>query len=265
MNPGYGLAEATLAVTVKPRHVPPVIRTVAAAALAAGRIEAPQRDERVRQLVSSGAFHGDTDIAIADPAACTRCAPGRIGEIWVTGNGIPVGYWNHPELSAQTFNAALAGDARRWMRTGDLGFVDEAGNLFITGRLKDIVIVAGRNHYPQDIEETVEQADPALRPHSCAAFAEDDGGRERLIIVAELRRDRIAGADTASLAQIVMRRVTQEHEIAVDEVVFLHPGQVPMTTSGKIQRGACQAMLRDEQFRIVARVRRDAPETPHVG
>lgn len=258
MNPGYGLAEATLAVAVKPRHIPPVIHTVSADALAEGRVAAPMERDRSRSLVSSGRAQGDTDIRIVDPATRRCCAPDRTGEIWITGAGIPAGYWNHRELSAETFNVSLAGDARPWMRTGDLGFLDDSGNLFVTGRLKDIIIIAGGNHYPQDIEETVETSDAALRQHACAAFAEDDGGAERLVILAELRRDRIAGTDTANLAQLIMRRVTQEHEIAVDELVLLHPGQLPMTTSGKVQRRASQAMLRAAQFRVIEHIHRAA-------
>jgi acyl-CoA synthetase (AMP-forming)/AMP-acid ligase II len=258
LHPGYGLAEATLAVAVKRRHTPPVVRAVSAEALGEGRVRAALPGRSSRSLVSSGVFHGDTDIRIVDPASRTRCARERIGEVWIAGDGIPAGYWNNTELSTETFNVALPGDARRWMRTGDLGFVDDAGNLFITGRLKDIIIVAGRNHYPQDIEETVESADTALRPHSCAAFAEDDDRGERLIIVAELRRERIGKVDPVGLAQRIMRHVAQHHEIAVDEVVLVHPGAVPMTTSGKVQRAACRTMLRGGAFRLVARVRRDA-------
>jgi acyl-CoA synthetase (AMP-forming)/AMP-acid ligase II len=178
-----------------------------------------------------------------------------VGEIWVAGASIAQGYWGKEEASERTFRARLPDDTRPWLRTGDLGFLD-GPNLYVTGRSKDVIIICGVNHYPQDIEETVERAHAAIRPNFVMAFADQIDGEEVLVLVAELRRGEAEGLDLSSLADPIFRAVAREHEITAREVHFVHHGQVPKTTSGKLQRSHCRALLRAGQLEIHGSFRR---------
>lgn len=260
MQPTYGLAEFTLVVATSPRGAGPVVRTLDADALGQGEVQDAGERSRLHRAVSSGRPGPGCSVAVVDPDTGSPQGPGRVGEIWVNGPSIALGYWSRPELSEETFRARLPGDPRPWLRTGDLGFVED-GEVFITGRHKDVVIVAGANHYPQDIEETVEAAHPALRPHFSTVFADLREDRERLVVVAEIRRA-VAQADPAEggldealldeLAARIFRDVAREHEIQVDEVHLVHHGQVPKTTSGKLQRWTCRNRLREGELRVHA-------------
>lgn len=243
MNPGYGLAEATLALTAKPRGESVVTRTVCADSLTRGEVSESSGAEASRELVSSGRFLPDTDVKIVDPESFCELPIGRVGEIWATGSGIPNGYWRQEALSEAVFSASISGGEGTYMRTGDLGALDEAGNLFITGRLKDVLIFAGKNHYPQDIEETVEATDAVLRPAFSAAISLHDDDIEKLIVLAEVRNDRRAAFKPAHVAARVRAQVASIHGVTVARVVLLKQGQLPKTTSGKIQRRLCREML----------------------
>ncbi len=174
-----------------------------------------------------------------------------MGEIWIAGPSVAQGYWDRPEETKRTFQAYLAGTGQGpFLRTGDLGFLKD-GELFITGRLKDLIIIDGYNYYPQDIEQTVEQSNLSLRPGCCAAFSVDIDGEERLVIVAEVERrslpkrdqppDAAAPRFTAEVVQAIRRAVAESHELRVYTVLLLKPGTIPKTSSGKIQRHACRA------------------------
>ena len=192
------------------------------------------------------------DLRIADPEAMTQCPPDRIGEIWIGGGLVAQGYWNKPEETAQTFGAHLADTGEGpFLRTGDLGFVKD-GEVVMTGRLKDLIIIEGRNHYPQDIERTVEEAHPALRPGCSAAFSVVVEGQERLVVAAEVNRGfRPAGVGGAAcggqelgarqLVGQIRAAVAEEHDITLYGVALLKPGAVLKTSSGKIQRQGCRA------------------------
>jgi acyl carrier protein len=169
----------------------------------------------------------------------TRCRSGEIGEIWIAGPSVAQGYWDQPELSRQTFAAHLAdGGEGPFLRTGDLGFLHE-GELFITGRLKDLIILCGRNLYPQDLERIAERSHPDLNPGCGAAFTVESDGQERLVIVYEVipRRE----PDVAAVAEAVRRAVAGEHEAELHAFVLLKLGGMPKTSSGKIQRQACRS------------------------
>ena len=172
--PCYGLAEATLMVSGGRLHEEPVLCTTEATALEHNRIvETSERQRNVRTLVGCGHAMPGTRIVIVNPESSTPCAPDAVGEIWVSGPSVAHGYWNRPEETERTFQACLAGAGEGpFLRTGDLGFLRD-GELFVTGRLKDLIIIDGRNLYPQDIELTVEQSHPAMRPGCCAAFSVD--------------------------------------------------------------------------------------------
>jgi acyl-CoA synthetase (AMP-forming)/AMP-acid ligase II len=240
-RPSYGLAEATVLVTTSTLGTEPCVRRFDAAALAAGTAATPAPGLRTSTLVSSGTPVRQR-VLVVDPHTGTPVRDGTVGEIWVCGANVAAGYWRQPEQSARTFGATVPGEAGRWLRTGDLGVL-AGGQLFITGRLKDLVIVDGRNHYPQDIEHTVEHAHTAIRRHATAAFAVPtvDGSRERLVVLAERAKD--AGPDTdTEVTAVVRAAVSAAHGIAVHDLVLLGPGEVPRTTSGKISRSASRAL-----------------------
>jgi acyl-CoA synthetase (AMP-forming)/AMP-acid ligase II len=238
--PGYGLAEATLKVTASPRGQHPLRLTVDGGALDRHLVAtvAPT-GAGARTLVGCGVTATDTDVAIVDPDTGHRRGADEVGEIWVAGTNVAAGYWNRPADTAETFQAGLdGGDARRFLRTGDLGFLRE-GQLFIVGRRKDLIIIRGQNYYPQDIEQTVEAIGPEFRSHGCAAFSVDLDGEERLIVAQEI--ERVArDADVADLVGRVKQTVAEAFEVSVYDVVILREGALPRTTSGKIQHQACR-------------------------
>jgi acyl-CoA synthetase (AMP-forming)/AMP-acid ligase II len=241
LRSAYGLAEAVLAVLASPRGETPARRAVDSVRLGAGEIRPPSSPARARTLVASGRFLPDTVVRIVDPATRADVGRERVGEIWVGSTGLAPGYWRQPEATEEVFGATIAGEDGAYLRTGDLGFLDADGNVFVNGRLKDVIIINGSNHYPNDIEQTVELACDALRPHCTVAFSLDDGARERLVVVAEVRRASSGDLDPVAHARLVARRVLAEHSVPLDEVIFLEQGQTPKTTSGKVQRSLCRA------------------------
>jgi amino acid adenylation domain-containing protein len=258
LYPCYGLAEATLMVSGGRQDEVYVARGYDAAALAEHRAEPAGDPERARELVGSGRVLLDLRVAIVEPEATVALPEGWVGEIWVAGGSVARGYWNRPEESERTFGARLAGEPETWLRTGDLGFLDR-GELFITGRVKDLIILRGRNHYPQDIELTAERAHPALRAGSGAAFSVEAEGEERLVVVYEV--DRHAEA-LPEIAEAVRRAVAEEHEAVVHEIVLVPQGAVPKTTSGKIQRRACRDLYLAAELHPLGSSRLEATSEP---
>ncbi len=248
----YGLAEATLIVSGGQIEAPPVVRSFEGPALERNRAITAAGGESAaeRMLVGSGAALAGQQIAIVDPGSLERCASGQVGEIWVAGPSVAQGYWGQPEATEATFRATIVGDGA-FLRTGDLGFIQD-GELFITGRLKDLIIIRGRNHYPQDIELTVERSHPALRPGCGAAFTVEVDGEERLVVVQEIERQ-YRQIDGEELAAAIRSAVAGQHELQVYAVVLLKPGGIPKTSSGKIQRHACRAGFLSGELEALAR------------
>ncbi len=245
--PGYGLAEATLKVTACRAGEAPRYLQVDAEALDRGAVQ-PGKGADTRTLVSCGRTEIDTVVAIVDPATRVSRPEGTVGEVWVGGSTVAAGYWQRPEETAASFHAMVADTGGGpFLRTGDLGFLLD-GDLYINGRIKDLIVIRGQNHYPQDIELTVEHSHPACRRHGCAAFSVDIDGAERLIVVQELEREARA-VDPEELAGAVRQVVAETHEIGVYDVVFLRGGGLPRTSSGKIQRHACRRAYLDGTFR----------------
>jgi acyl transferase domain-containing protein/acyl-CoA synthetase (AMP-forming)/AMP-acid ligase II/aryl carrier-like protein len=239
--PAYGLAEATLFASARRPTREWVSRVLDADALEKNRVTpAPTKDaaKRTREIVSCGGSQGGR-ILIVDPDTRRPCGSDRVGEIWLADRSIGCGYWNDQNMSAEVFRARLAGkpDEGSFLRTGDLGFVSD-GELYITGRLKDLVIVAGVNHYPQDIEWTALAAAPELRRDHCVAFASEQCGQEELIIIAEAA-DRTPG-NWDAVFQRVRVAITQEHDIDPAAIIVVRRGKIPKTSSGKLQRAACK-------------------------
>ncbi len=240
MSPGFGLAEATLGVTGNGVGLAPVVRHLDVHALEAESRAVPVADGTPggRTLVGCGRPFRDVEIAIADPATGDRLADGAVGEVWVAGPMIAGGYRNNPAATAEAYGARLSGGEPRWMRTGDLGFIAD-GELFITGRFKDMIIIRGVNYYPQDFERAAFRSHPALRPECGAAFSMPAraGGGERLAVVLEVervhRRD-----DPTPIVAAIRDALWQGFDVAPEIVVLIEPGAVLRTSSGKIRRRA---------------------------
>lgn len=239
--PGYGLAEATLKVSAVRKKDEPSFCTVGADALEQNRIvETVEHQQSASTLTGCGYPTFDMKIVIAHPESLTQCAPNEVGEVWVSGSSVAQGYWQRPEETERTFRAYLADTLDGpFLRTGDLGFLKD-GELFITGRLKDLIIIRGRNYYPQDIELTLEQSHPALRPGCGAAFSVEVDGEEQLVITQEVERSYRRNLDVDELVGAIRQAVAKQHELHVYAVVLVKTGSIPKTSSGKIQRHACR-------------------------
>ena len=248
--PCYGLAEATLFVTGGTTSAGPVIQAVKADALERNQIVPVSLEEPGnRALVGCGGAGARHEVCIVDPERLTRCEAGTVGEIWVSGASVANGYWNREQETAETFAARLADTGEGpFLRTGDLGFLLQ-GELFITGRRKDLIIIRGRNHYPQDLEATAEKAHPALRACIGAAFSIEAEGEERLVLVHEVH-PRIQ-AETGAVIAAVRQAIAGEHEIQLYAVALTRPGGIPRTTSGKIQRFLCRNAFLAGELKIL--------------
>ncbi|MEH2032601.1 MAG: AMP-binding protein [Nostoc sp.] len=239
--PGYGLAEATLGVSSSRVGELPVFCTLDAASLQKNRVvEATKDHKMVRTIPGCGSLVGDTKVVIANPEKLTQCAPDEVGEIWVSDPSVALGYWQRFEETEKTFRAQLQDTGEEtFLRTGDLGFILD-GELFVTGRIKDLIIILGRNYYPQDIELTVERSYKALRFNGGAAFSVEVNGEERLVVVQEIERDQLLSLDVLEVVEAILQAVAEEHELGVYAVVLIKSGSLPKTSSGKIQRHACR-------------------------
>jgi acyl-CoA synthetase (AMP-forming)/AMP-acid ligase II len=266
--PCYGLAEATLIVTGGRVKDEPIGCTTDVAALEQNTVvETSERQLNARKLIGCGHAMPGAKIVIVHPESPTACAHDEIGEIWVSAPSVTQGYWNRPEETEFSFHAYLADTGEGpFLRTGDLGFLRD-GELFVTGRLKDLIIISGRNLYPHDIELTVEQSHAAVRPGCCVAFSVDVADEERLIVAAEIQRrhqpegDLLNGesrhysngstpngrspVDPDAVVKAIRRAVAEEHDVRVHTVVLLRAGSIPKTPSGKVQRRVCEARFRN--------------------
>jgi acyl-CoA synthetase (AMP-forming)/AMP-acid ligase II len=246
-RPAYGLAEATLMVTVTDDEGPAVAHI----------------DERSGRTVACGPPRFGTTVAIVDPDRATRVPDGQTGEIWVSGPGVAAGYWRRGDETHRAFGARLCDStAGPFLRTGDLGWI-QGGQLFVSGRLKELVIVSGRNHHPVDLERTMEACHPAIRRHGCAAFSMDIGGEERLAVAAEVDSSYEPDVETGPPAGIPASRgprsrvrlrpdtlttairlaIALGHDVQPHRIALVAPGGLPRTSNGKIQRRACRALL----------------------
>ncbi|MEV4411511.1 fatty acyl-AMP ligase [Catellatospora sp. NPDC049609] len=246
--PCYGLAEATLMVSGAGLGRGARVREADVDALGRRRF-VPGTAGRSQTLVGSGAVAPGQQVRIVDPETGRRCADDEIGEIWVSGGNVTKGYWRNAEATAATFQARLAGDERAYLRTGDLGFLRD-GELYIVGRLKDMIIVRGRNLYPQDIEYTVQTAHAALQEGGCAAFSVPGPDGERLVVVQEIKREQLWEADRMDVASSIRAAVTREHEISLGDLVLTKPVQLQKTSSGKIMRAAARRRYLDADFEL---------------
>jgi acyl-CoA synthetase (AMP-forming)/AMP-acid ligase II len=255
----YGMAETTLMVSGSLNTVPPVVHLVDGSALERNRVVADASGQGVtRAIVSCGRNLLDQKILIVDPETLTPCSFDRVGEIWVSSPSVAQGYWNRPEETEKTFHAYLADTGEGpFLRTGDLGFWQD-GELYITGRIKDVIIIRGQNHYPQDIELTVEKSHPSLRPGCGAAFAVEVKNEERLVVVQEVERSYLRKLDVNEVVENIRQAVTAEHALQVYATLLVKTSSIPKTSSGKVQRHACRAGFLTGSLNVVE----DWSETP---
>ncbi len=255
--PCYGMAEATLMISGGKKTAPIVFKTLQADALKENLIvPASLGEPNSRAIIGCGQNLPAQKLSIVDSETRIALPDGRVGEVWVAGASIAQGYWQQPEETEKSFSAYLADTGEgKFFRTGDLGFIDN-GELFITGRIKDIIIISGRNHYPQDIERSIEQVNPSIRPNCVAAFSLTIAGEEKLVVVAEVdrhywemskhsntnnqRNGKQPQTTPKDLIQAIRRAVSENHELQLHAILLLKTGSIPKTSSGKIQRHVCR-------------------------
>ncbi|NGZ59909.1 MAG: non-ribosomal peptide synthetase, partial [Nitrospira sp. LK265] len=264
--PGYGLAEATLLATMKRAGAEPSFLHVESDALADSIVnESPASEQGTRTLVGCGEPLEGTHIRIVNPATQRECRSGVVGEVWLAGAGVGSGYWGKPEETDATFRATLAGSSDGpYLRTGDLGFL-HGGELFLTGRLKDLIIVRGRNYYPHDLEWSAQQAHPGLRRGYGAAFSVEGKTGELVVLVHEIEKQ-VSDSDLTEIVSCIRRALADEYELEIHTLVLIKSGTIPRTSSGKIQRGACRAAFEAGRLAVVMTSRLDqAQEATDVG
>ena len=260
-SPGYGLAECTLKATAVRAQDAPTFLRVSGDALDRNRVAIANPDETDgRTLVGCGQSEIGTRIVIADPESRTECATDEVGEIWLSGPVVAQGYWNRLDETADAFHAQFADSGvGPFLRTGDTGFL-HAGELFVTGRLKDLIIIRGVNHYPQDIELTTQQSHPCLTADAGAAFSMDVDGEERLVVVQEVERTARRNLDEASVCAVIRQSITKHHELQAHAVVLIQPSTLPKTSSGKVRRQACRAQYLAGELEVLGQWREGVAE-----
>ncbi|MGH3562528.1 MAG: AMP-binding protein, partial [Mycobacterium sp.] len=257
--PVYGLAEATLLISGGSDSPVPVVQHIDRDALGEDRVvDAAAEDAGAVELVGCGRPRGGQDVVIVDPETRRRRGADEVGEIWVAGPSVARGYWGRPEETEQTFSAFIADTGRDqflgpFLRTGDLGFL-RSGELFITGRCKDLIVIGGYKYYPNDIELTVQGCHPVFLSGRGAAFsvAPESGGAEQLVVVQEVDLPRVGEAELTEIVATVQMAITEHHGIRAHTVILAKPMQIPTTSSGKIQRGKCRQRFLDRDLDTVA-------------
>lgn len=241
--PAYGMAETTLKISSASPGQPVTVLSVDGTALEEDRVApVPPGTPWGRRLVGCGPVGDGLEVRIVEPEAAAPCPADRIGEIWVRGASVAAGYFGRPDDTARVFGGELPEEGGGWLRTGDLGFV-HGGEVYVTGRLKDLIILQGRNHYPQDFERTAEESHPELRRGCCAAFGVDGLVGEEVVVAVEVAR-RFRG-DAGEVRRAVRQALSRDHDVSLREVVLLTAGSVPKTSSGKIRRGTCRRAYLD--------------------
>lgn len=253
-QPCYGMAETTLLVSTVGMEEMPLVRYVNQGALEENRVAGSSRGNKTAvSLVSCGHVIDRHRVAIVDPHTAVRRMQDQVGEIWIQGPSVAQAYWNKPDLSTSVFGARISNeeDSGRYLRTGDLGFIRD-GHLFITGRQKDVIILRGRNYYPQDLELVAAESHAALMQDGTVAFEIDADNSAGLVIVQEVKRASLKGFDAALAAAAMRTAVTAAFQIDMHAIVFIGPHRLPRTSSGKVQRAQTRRMYLNEELSPIA-------------
>ncbi len=253
LSAGYGMAESVVGISLGNKVKPPLILNIDKTQLQENRVVVVEKEgENSQKLVGCGTTGSEQKVIIVNPDTLTPCNDNEIGEIWVSGPSVAQGYWNRPEATEEAFKGYLKDtQAGPFLRTGDLGFIFD-DELFVTGRLKDLIIIRGKNHYPQDIELTTQRSHQTLRPSCNAAFSVDIDNEERLVIVQEVQEAAIASLDPDQVFNAIRQAVSQEHQLQVYAILLLKPGTIPKTSSNKIQRHACKIGFLENSLEVIA-------------
>jgi acyl-CoA synthetase (AMP-forming)/AMP-acid ligase II len=249
--PCYGMAETTLFVSGGPAEAIPDLISVDSDQLINNTIELVEKgDFNSQELVGCGIVWHDQAVSIVDPVSCKRLGCMQVGEIWLKGANITQGYWSQPEQTNYAFKAQTQDGKGDYFRTGDLGFVRDR-QLFVTGRIKDVIIIRGKNHYPQDLERTAESVDMSLRQGSSAAVVVEQDGITTLNTIHEVKRDSLDEFDPDKVSKQIIKKIAKHHAVTVGKVTFIQHGTIPKTTSGKIRRSACRDALLSDGFKLI--------------
>ena len=252
--PCYGLAESTVVTACGPRDAEPVLRELDPRALGEGRAVVAGDDQQSVLLACCGPIMPESELLIVDPQSNKALADGAVGEVWLAGPHIGMGYWRNSEASRETFGARLADGRGPYLRTGDLGFMQPEG-LFIVGRVKDLLIVRGRNYAPSDVEQIWAEATGQAGQVTSAALQVDSDEGSHIVILAEIARDQrhspTLGADIAALAQQVRKLALARLDLSISDLIITTPSSIPRTTSGKVRRAAAKQMLMAGELTII--------------
>ncbi|PSB40474.1 AMP-binding protein, partial [Chamaesiphon polymorphus] len=269
--PCYGMAETTLFTTGGDKQQKPAIHSFSAEKLEQNLVvESEISSSAVRVFVGCGRPNLDSTVMIVNSDSLTQCDRGQVGEIWVSGQSVAAGYWHRSELTKATFQGCLDTSPKSFLRTGDLGFFHN-DELFVAGRLKDLIVIRGRNYYPQDIELTVENSHSSLQDNCTAVFSVETGAEEYLVVVCEVRRTDFKKLNTDELFREIQIAVSIEHQLEVYEIILLKTGSIPKTSSGKVQRHACKIGFLENSLNTVGQWKKNnnktlseyvAPRTP---
>lgn len=247
--PSYGMAEATLMISTKVDPEPKIIQANKMK-YSQGIIKKTNGSDS-QTIVGCGKAARDFVIRIVNPDKMSLCLPNVIGEVWVQDESVAKGYWNNPQATKETFEAYTSDtNEGPFLRTGDLGFLDEDGELYITSRLKDLIIIRGRNIYPHDIELVVEQTHKAIKQHGVVAFSIEVDTEEKLVVVAEVDKKYTKDIELEVLANRVQEHLTEQFEVDCYDIVFTRSGSIPKTSSGKIQHQLSKTMYQEQQFQV---------------
>jgi acyl-CoA synthetase (AMP-forming)/AMP-acid ligase II len=261
--PCYGMAETTLLISGGVKTAAPVIEWVDSIALEENKVNfVDSQSPKARGIVGCGSTWRGDEVVIVNPETLTALEDNQVGEIWFRGTGVGKGYWHKPEETQQTFQAYL-GELGPFLRTGDLGYLHN-GELFITGRIKEMMILWGRNRYPHEIEQTVEQSHPAIRDNCSAAFSIELAGEERLVIAAEIERRFFRQLNSTAVIEAIREAINTHHTVDVYSVVLLKPASLPKTSSGKIQRRACRQQFLAGSLKTVAQWQYQQPQESNL-
>lgn len=251
----YGQAEATLFQSGNRPEVPPIILSVRREDLATRSVAVPAAEgddaQDALELAACGRPAKDLELAMVDPETRTRVADANVGEIWIKGANVTPGYWGRTRLNAETFDQLLDG-TRGWRRTGDLGFMLD-GQVYITGRLKDLIIIRGQNYFPEDIEQTVFSCHPGLAQGRAGVFSIEADGVEQVGVVCELTREGLRDLDEEEVLRAIRGSVSRNHNLKLAVIALIRPGNLPRTPSGKVRRFACREGIVNGELRIVTR------------
>ncbi|MCM1984977.1 fatty acyl-AMP ligase [Lyngbya confervoides] len=262
--PAYGMSETTVMVSLSKRKTPPIVQLLEQEALTNGVVQPiptrtetdqsypPRTTSEHRSVVGCGQIGENHTIIIVNPETKQRRQANQVGEIWIKGPSVAQGYWNRLKETEETFNAHLNTGEGPFLRTGDLGFIQN-NEVFVTGRLKDMIILWGRNHYPHHIEATVEKSHPCLRPGCGAAFGVEFNGAEHLVVAQEVESRDLRNLKADVVIQAIRQNLAERHAVEAHSIVLTRSGSTPKTPTGKIQRSACRAQFLEGSLKVIER------------